>query len=264
MEYMSTVGFGQALVTGVRVDLRYLHDVWMGAVFPRQRLGAHNVLGRWRPQTATGKITYWGWYLLGAPLVLLLYPFVLFGFMTRFYARGLGSTARRIGVIGVVVAVALAWGALATLAFLQLPTDSFRAVAAAAVVATVSAALAFGFGRIGGRGTTVLFAYPFAMTAMFLPPVVAALVTPSLEPYVLHPSYDFAVWLLQNPLAVGGINEFLWDNFTLEGAAYAGMWIGLAFPLGWLLGLLVTLADVVRPKRRTGGDQPAGGSSAGD
>lgn len=262
--HMSTAGFGGALVRGIRVDLRYLHDVWMGAVFPRQRLGAHNVLGRWRPQTTTGKVTYWGWYALGGPVVFLLYPFVLFGFMIRFYARGLGSTARRIGMLGVVLLVALAWGSLATVAFLQLPQDSFIAVAAAAGVATISAALAFATARVGGRGTTVLFAYPFAMTALFLPPVVAALVTPMLEPYVLDPSYDFAVWLLNNPLAVGGINDFLWDNFTLEGAAYAGMWIGIAFPVGWLLGILVTLADLVRPKRGSPGQQGTGGSSADD
>ena len=245
---MSAGGVLGGVVSGIRVDVRHLHDVWMGIAFPRQRMGAHNVLGRWRPQTPSGKFTYWSWYLIGAPLVFLLYPLVLVGFATRFYARGLGSTARRIGIIGVVVAVAVTWGVLTTVAFLQLPTGSFLAVAAAAVVATISAALAFGFGRIGGRGTTVLFAYPFAMTALFLPPVVAALVTPMLEPYILDPSYDFAVWLLNNPLAIGGINDFLWENFTLEGYAYAAMWVGIAFPVGWLLGLLVTLADLVRPK----------------
>lgn len=259
--YMSAAG---SIVSGIRVDFRYLHDLWMGAVFPRQRLGAHNVLGRWRPQTNTGKVTYWSWYGLGLPIVLLLYPFVLAGFMFRFYARGLGSTARRLGIIGVIVTAALAWGILATVAFLQLPRESFVAVAAAAVVATVSAGLAFATARVGGRGTTVLFAYPFAMTALFLPPVVAALVTPSLEPYVLDPSYDFAVWLLENPLSIGGINELLWDNFQLEGPAYAGMWIGIAFPVGWLLGLLVTLADFVRPKRGSPGESGARDSSAGD
>lgn len=252
------------MVTGVRVDLRYLHDAWMGSVFPRQRTGAHNVLGRWRPQTTFGKVRYWAWFVLGAPLVLLLYPFVLAGFAIRFYARGLGGTARRLGLIGVLATVAIAWGVLTTVAFLQLPTGGFLAVAAAAVVATVSAGLAFGFGRVGGRGTTVFLAYPFAMTALFLPPVVAALVTPSLEPYVLDPSYDFAVWLLQNPLAIGGVNEFLWANFELEGVAYAGMWLGIAFPVGWVLGMLVTLADLVRPKRRSSGTRDHADSSVGD
>lgn len=261
---MSAGGTLGAVITGVRVDVRYLHDAWMGTLFPRQRMGAHNVLGRWRPQTPTGKITYWGWYAIGAPLVLLVYPFVLLGFATRFYARRLGGTARRLGLIGVVVTVAIAWGILSTIAFLQLPQGAFIAVAAAAVVATVSAALAFGFARVGGRGTTVIFAYPFAMTALFLPPVVSALVTPSLGPYVLDPSYDVAVWLLNNPLAIGGINEFLWENFTLEGPAYAAMWIGIAFPVGWVLGILVTLADVVRPKRETADGQRASESSAGD
>jgi len=55
------------------------------------------------------------------------------------------------------------------------------------------------------------------------------------------------VLLLENPLSVAGVAEFLRSRFTLVGFAYVGMWFGLAVPVGWLLGLLVTLADFVRP-----------------
>lgn len=245
---MATARGGGVLVRAIRVDLRRLHDGWMGLAFPRQY--THNVLGRWRPQTTGGQVLYWLWYAVGAPLIALLYPLVLAGFAIRFYAIRLDSTATRLGVIGVLGVSIVVWGALTVVAWAQLPWDAFLAVLAAGIVATISAVLAFATTRIGGRGTTVLLAYPFAMTALFLPPVVAALVTPSLEPYVLDPSYDFAVFLLQNPLALGGINEFLWANFELEGVAYAGMWLGIAFPVGWLLGLLVTLANTVRPRER--------------
>ena len=71
--------------------------------------------------------------------------------------------------------------------------------------------------------------------------------TPSLHPYVLDPSYDFAVWALDNVLVVGGINDYLRSNFSLEGPAYVAMWLGISFPLGWVLGGAVTLANLVRP-----------------
>ena len=129
----------------------------------------------------------------------------------------------------------------------DIPIDAVLAVAAASAVATLSTALAATFSKVGGRGVTVLLAYPFAMTALFLPPVVAALVTPALEPYILEPSYDFAAWALDTVLVVGGVNEYLRSNYQLEGAAYAAMWFGLSVPLGWFLGGVVALANVVRP-----------------
>lgn len=253
--HMATARGGGVLLRAIMVDVRRLHDSWMSIAFPRQH--THNVLGRWRPQTTRGRITFWLWFLIGAPLVALLYPLVLAGFMFRFYAVKLDSTAARLGILGVMGVFILAWGALALVALVQLPTDAFLAVLAAAIVATISGALAVAFGRIGGRVTTVVLAYPFAMTALFLPPVVAALVTPSLEPYVLEPSYDFAAWMLRNPLAVGGINEYLWATFDLEGPMYAAMWFAIAVPVGWLLGILVTLANVVRPRRESGSSQAA-------
>ncbi len=136
---------------------------------------------------------------------------------------------------------------MTVVAHFQLPWDEFLAIAAASGAAVVSTALAATFSKVGGRGTSVLLAYPFAMTALFLPPVVAALVTPALQPYVLDPSYEFAIWILDNVLFVAGLNEWLRANFTLEGAAYAAMWVGISFPVGWFLGIPIALADLVRP-----------------
>lgn len=252
------------LLTGIKVDLRRLHDGWMGLVFPRQRLTEHNVLGRWRPQTLWGRLLYWSWYTLGVPLVVVLYPLVLTGFAIRFYTRRLGGTAMRIGVIGVVLLSIIVWGGLSLVALVQLSTEGFVAVVAAAAVATLSAALAFTFARLGGRGTTVLLAYPFAMNAIFLPPVVAALYSPMLARMVFPGSEQLAIWILDGILDVYGINEFLRDQYSLEGAAYAGMWFGIAVPVGWILGTLVTLADVVRPKEGDSGNIETGESSAGD
>ena len=181
--------------------------------------------------------------------MLLLYPLTVLGLATRFYASKLDSTATRLGIVGVTVVAIVVWGALSVVAHFRLPWDSFLAVAAASGVAVVSTALAAVCSKYGGRPVTVLLAYPFAMTALFLPPVVAALVTPSLEPHVLDPSYAFATWLLDNVLVAGGLNEFLRANYELEGAAYAAMWVGVAFPLGWFLGVMVALANLVRPSR---------------
>ena len=204
-------------------------------------------MGKWKPETLPQKIGYYGWGSIGMLGLFVLYPLTVIGLATRYYAAKLDSTRTRLGIIGVTLVAVLVWGALTVSAYLRLPFDAFLAVAAASSAGVVSAALAAVFSKFGGRFTSVLLAYPFAMTAIFLPPVVAALVTPSLAPYVLDPSYQFAIWILDNILFVGDINTMLRENFTLEGAAYAGMWIGISFPLGWFLGVLVALANVVRP-----------------
>ncbi|MDG5818182.1 hypothetical protein [Natronococcus sp. A-GB7] len=239
---------GNAGVVGeVATDLRRLHGGWMALAFPRQRGHGHAVMGRWSPETTPQQVGYYGWGIVGALGLLALYPLTVLGFATRYYAAKLDSTRTRFGVVGVTALAVLAWGTLTAVAHFQLEPDAVLAVAAASAVATGATALSAGCSRVGGRPASVLLAYPFALTALLLPPVVAALVTPSLEGVVLEPSYAFAVQLLEGPLAVGGINELLRANFELAGAAYAAMWTAIAFPMGWLLGLAVALANLVRP-----------------
>jgi hypothetical protein len=243
------------LVEALFLDVVRLHETWMEVVFPRQ-LDPSAVLGKWKPESTVQSVGYYLWAVLGAPLVAVAYPLLLVGFATRYYAAKLDSAVTRIGVAGAVLVAAVVWGTLTVITHLQLPFDAVIAVGAASAVAVVSAALAAGFSKLGGRFVSVLFAYPFAMTALFLPPVVAALVTPTLEELILPPSYDLARWILDTFLAVGGINEVLRGAFDLEtfgeqwglpGLGYVLMWIGISVPLGWFLGLLVALANLIRP-----------------
>ena len=231
----------------VRNDLGRLHVGWMDLAFPRQR-DPHPTLGRWEPSTVPQRLAYWLWALLGVVALAVGYPLALAGFTVRFYSRRLYSTALALGILGVVVVATVVWGGLTVGVYLlDFSREGVLAVAAGGGVAVVSAALAMAFTRWGGRLTTVLFAYPFGVTAVFLPPVVAALYSPTLGEWVFPNSYSLAVWLLENPLSVAGVSEFLRSQFTLAGAAYVGMWFALAVPVGWALGLLVTLADFVRP-----------------
>ncbi|MFC7045990.1 hypothetical protein ACFQH6_11700 [Halobacteriaceae archaeon GCM10025711] len=237
------------LLTAVRNDIDRLHTAWMGLVFPRQGASAHAVLGRWKPTTTLGRTKYRAWALLGLVAVLVGYPLAVLGFMTRYYARRVGRTALGIGFLGVVLVSVLGWGGLTAAVYLRdFSVEGVVTVAAAGSVATVSAVLAMAFSRIGGRPVTVLFAYPFGVTALFLPPVVAALYSPSLAEFVFPTSDLLAIWLLDNVLTVAGIETMLRARFDLVGLAYVGMWFGIAVPVGWLLGFLVALADLVRPR----------------
>ncbi len=244
------------LFGAIWIDIIRLHETWMEILFPRQ-LNPSRVLGKWMPETLPEKIGYYGWAAIGLPLVVIGYPLLLIGFATRFYAGKFDSAATRLGIIGVLLVSVVVWGGLTLLARIRLPFDGFMAVLAASAVATVAAGLAVFFSRIGGRGTSVLLAYPAAMTALFLPPVVAAISYEPLGSIILPASYDLAVWILANPLSIGGINEYIHatgnldtfgEDLGLPGLGYVLMWLAISVPLGWGLGLLVALANLIRPK----------------
>lgn len=244
-----SVGNEPGIVGGIQIDLKRLHETWMEIVYPRQRGAADTVLGKWTPNSTGQMALYRLWSALGVPLVAFIYPLVLLGAVIRFQTRRIDGTATRLGVAGVVLLSLLVWGGLTALARfrLDMATGGVVAIAAASAVATLSAALALGTRRVGGRGTTVFLSYPFAMTAIFLPPVVAALFSPAIAELVLPGSRGFANVLLDNLARPVGLYDFFTENFSIEGVGYALLWLGISVPLGWVLGLLVTLADLVRP-----------------
>ncbi len=236
------------LLGAIRIDIVRIHETWMGLVFPRQRDTAHSVLGKWTPSTTMGKIRYRLWGAIGILVIGLIYPLAVLGFATRFYSSRINRSAASLGFLGVILLSIIVWGALtAATYFSRISFEGFVAVGAAGGVATLSAVLALLFTRIGGRITTVVFGYPFAVTAIFLPPVVAALYSPSLAQIVFPRSQTFAIWILDNILDIYGINAILRARFDLVGLAYVGMWFGLAVPIGWILGILVSIANLVRP-----------------
>ena len=236
-------------VGAIRIDLKRLHETWMELVYPRQRNADQTVLGKWQPDSTGSRVLYKLWSALGVPVVALLYPVVLFGYFLRFQARRLDSAVTRIGILGVTVLSVVVWGALTLVAQFQIEMTSggVLAVLAAGIVATVAAILAVVTSRIGGRVSTVLVSYPLAMTAIFLPPVVAGLYSEALANVVFPRSTSLAEWILDNVLTFQGINTYLRQSYDLTGVAYVGMWFGLAVPVGWILGLVVSLANYVRP-----------------
>ena len=235
-------------VEAARIDLAAIHAAWMALTFPREFVGEHAVVENWTPRTRRGLAAFRAWAALGVLVMVVLYPLNVVGLATRYYARRLDRTSASLGVAGVVGLSLLAWGVLTAATYVSpIAFEGFVAVAIAGVVATASAVFALYFTRRGGRASTVALGYPFGVTALFLPPVVAALYSPTLAAFVFPRSESIAIWILDNLLSVGGLAAFIRASYELEGLAYVGMWFGIAVPLGWGLGLLVTYANAVRP-----------------
>jgi hypothetical protein len=246
-EYGGSMQTDSELVDAIRADLIWLLTAWRKLLFSMDT-HSHPVRNRWRPETTRDRLVFWAWSALGAVLIAAAYPFAVVGFWARYVTGQLNRIATGLGLIAIVGVVAVAWGALTALAWGQLPTSGFKAVLTASVVATVSTALAWGTARVGSRRLTFVAAYPFVVAAIFLPPVTAALFSPTLGEVILPRSTSLAAWLLDNVLIVGNLNAVIRQTFDLSGLAFVGMWAGLAVPIGWGLGLLVVFANKVRPR----------------
>lgn len=242
------MGTSPDLFAAVRIDLARLLTAWRDLAFDRP-MDEYAARG-WQPASTPARLAYWLWSAVGAVLIAVGYPFVVLGFWIRYVAHQLDRIVTGLGVLVIVGVVALVWGGLSALAWNRLPTAGFRAVLAASVVATVSVGLCWAFARHRSRALTLVFAYPFGVAAVFLPPVTAALFSPTLGNVVLPGSTSLAAWLLDNVLGVAGLAATIRAQFDLAGFAFVGMWFGFAVPIGWALGLLVTLADTVRPQER--------------
>ncbi|WP_135662608.1 hypothetical protein [Halorhabdus rudnickae] len=246
-----SAGNASGIVEGVRIDLKRLHESWMEIIYPRQIDADQTVLGKWTPDSQRGWITYRSWGVVGWVLLAIVYPMVLFGYVMRAQTSRLDWVAAYIGAIGTFLVLTALWGALTVVAHLELSDrHEVLAVLVASVVAVVAGMIAYLFRTVGGRATTVLLAYPFAMTALFLPPIVAAFYIPTIQDAVFTQSTEVARWINDTVLSYGGIAETLRARFDLEGLSHAIMWFGISFPIGWLTGTVVTLANYVRPTGR--------------
>jgi len=247
-----SVGTEPGLVEAIQYDVRVMHETWMEIFFPRQRNAENTVLGKWKPDTTREVITYRLWYYVGVPIVGIVYPLVLLGYFFRYQTRKINVTAAKLGFFGVVLLFTLLWGGLTALVYfeladtLDLEAGAVTGIAAASAVAVVSAALSYIFWRIDGRFTTVLLAYPFAITAIFLPPVVAALFYEPLGAVIIDNGDDLFRWLFQ--VGPEALTDPLGERFDRQEYHHAIIWFLVSFPVGWVLGLLVTLADLIRPK----------------
>ena len=93
---------------------------------------------------------------------------------------------------------------------------------------------------------TVLVMYPLGIGAVVLSLVAAGLVSPAFNAHLRAGTTVLAVWLLDNVLAVGGLNDLLRRQFQLEGAGFFLMWLAIDVVVGWVVGGSALAAEHVR------------------
>lgn len=140
-------------------------------------------------------------------------------------------------VQGVLAFYAAAWFLLLNPRLLDIVVEVLIILTVAGVVSLFTAA---GWLSIHGRASPaiqLLVVYPLGMLMVLLPPIAAALVSPSFRGAMQSFTTELAIFLLDNVLALVGLDTFLRRTFDLQGAGFFVMWVGIIVIVGWAVGL---------------------------
>lgn len=231
----------------ILTDIKKLHGVWMGILFSKYN-DPHPVIGKYQPEGTIKKILYWFWAIIGIITTVVSYPIVLVGLVLRIFTTFIGAIGTKLGITKSVFIMAIAWASMIAGITYQYGFNNTLVLSIAASIALVSLLISFYARRTGGRKTTFLVAYPAAYTAIFLPPVAAAILAPFGDP-IINQSIRVAEYFLINWASVIGMEEWIRSNFELTGIYHAVMWFIISTLIGWLTGVFVVISEQIRPRR---------------
>lgn len=227
-------------------DARILHDYWMDTMYSRHT-DPHPVLGKSKPETTSKIILYYLWFLIGVVFVVITYPISYIGIITKVYAvDNILNFVESKGIIRSLILLSIVWLILSVVSYFLQPTETTYAVVAASIIAVLSAIISYITYLTGDDRIKIAIGYPAGYTALLLPPVVFSVLSPVLGQMVLDTSLEVTLFLKENIAEPLGIREFFSNNFDLEGIGHIILWLNISFIVGWITGLSVQLAKIIR------------------
>jgi MFS family permease len=230
-------------------------DVDVSLAPPFERLDSEGVLERWFHELAVG--------LLAAGL-LVFYYVTLALLAVGLAATGVGlhalvtdeaplrerlrRSSRDRSVRAGAVAFCLLWLIILNPWLIPLVAEVavVLVVGGSVFAASVGSLLAIYDHRTPAR--TVLVMYPLGLAAVLLSLIAAGLASPAFNAHLRAASTVLAIWLLDNVLAVGGLNALLRRQFQLEGVGFFLMWLAIDVVLGWVVGAAALAVGYVRER----------------
>lgn len=227
-------------------DARILHNYWMDMLYKRHT-DPHPVVGKYRPEEKIELAVYHIWSVIGIGFVMLAYPISYVGILTKIYCVDkVTGFVESHGIVKSLILLGVLWTTLSGLSYLFQPTETTYAVVASSVVAMVSAIVSYLCYVTGDNRIKVALGYPAAYTAILLPPVVFSVLSPIFGESILELTTDIAVYLQNTVAKPIGLRQFFSDNFDLVGISYVILWLNFSFVLGWITGIPVQLAKIIR------------------
>lgn len=235
------------LVENIRADLNRLYSNWMSIRYPRFN-NPHSVIGKYTPEGSVDSFLYYIWSFIGIVVSSFIYPIALVGLGVRFGASGIKRTVSSLGIIGTMLVFLFTWLGLVGVMIYLYGFETSIGVILAVGIALVSLVIAFLSHIYLSRSGMILVGYPSIYTAVFLPPITAALIAPGIGDDVLRQSVLFAEYILVTFAGPVNLENWLRQTFELQGVYHIVLWLAVSLLTGWITGGLIELSKLVRPK----------------
>jgi hypothetical protein len=227
----------------IQRDIKTVHSYWMSTLFDNQNQ-THPVAGKKIPTDKLQMSIYFIWSGLGYPVSVIGYLLAVVGNVIKIFVDRIVSKADEWGISSVFVLALLSWMIVGVVVFYLYGQEDAIAFAVSSTISLLFLIISFVSREIASVKTTVVIAYPAAYTAVFLPPVSAALIVPEIASTVFPLSTDVANYIL-NSLVFDSLENFLRSTFNLIGFSHLILWSAISVTLGWLTGISVKSAELV-------------------
>lgn len=225
-------------------DVMTLHRIWMSMLYKRQS-NPHPVAGRFQPSEKGQKMVYFLWYSIGLPVSIAGYLLALLGKVLKIFVDKIVEKSEDLGLDTTLLVSAVAWIAVASVIYFIYGQEDAVAFGISSIIAILSIIIAFLSRWYGTTKYTILISYPATYTAIFLPPVSAALIVPEIANIVLPFSVDVTNTILNTAIFFEPLESMLITTFELEGTSHLVLWFLISTVLGWFTGVCVKLAELV-------------------
>lgn len=225
-------------------DVTTLHRFWMSILYKRQS-NPHPVAGQFQPSGKGQKIVYFLWYSIGIPVSVAGYLLALLGQILKILVDRIAEKGENLGLDAALLVSAVAWTAVGLVIYFIYGQEDAVAFGISSTIAILSMIIAFVSRWYGTTKHTILISYPATYTAIFLPPISAALIVPEIADVVLPFSVDVTNAILNTPIFFEPLESILRTTFELQGISHLILWFSISTVLGWFTGVCVKLAELV-------------------
>jgi hypothetical protein len=226
------------MIREIKKDVVNIHSIWMSVAYPYQSR-EHSILGKWRPETTVSRIVFFIWAVIGLAPSVAFYPILLISLVTSATIENLMMRVESKGISKTVQLFLVAWLALTTAIYARSGQDEAVAVLVSSIIAIANLLVSIVFRYRGSRSTTYLISYPTAYNSVFIPPIVAAVISSEIGSKLLSINIVFANKILEILPRV--ISETIYTQFSIEGLGHIIMWFILSTLIGWLTAAAVIL-----------------------
>lgn len=221
----------------MKSDLNSIHKHWMNIIY-QWHINPHPVTGKSTPDRPYKRTLYFLWSSVGLTLVIPIYILALMGIFVDIVAKRIKKFVESKGISVSILLLVFLWGFLVILTYFLLGYKTATGVFLSSAVAVLSAVVAYLSYLSNNQRVFLMIGYPAIYTALFLPPITLAVLSPVVGDQILEYSTDITIFMQLKFAKPLGLQELFTENFDLQDQNHIILWFFISIIFGWLTGII--------------------------